>query len=315
MTFEEAEEGGEMNLEQYGLHPQRVEVFDASMLSEFAKCPSKFYLRYILGLKPRMDLGNPNLVWGTLWHNLMYKWWDSFDREAALSAVEPWPEQLLNADDKKGRTHDRMIMCFDKYVEKYHTHDMKSMEVLRREQYFDIDCGEDDDCPLGGCGLRWCGRMDKLVKVGTHLGPVDYKTTGALGKHYWDRYKYGFQIPGYVWAAVHLTNSEVRSAWLDVLYVLKASEDLYRRELMYSNLYLQEWVKNTKRVIADATKLMDSSLDDPEAWRQNREECTVYSLCEFADVHFSPNFQGTSRYRILGQDYVEERWDPSAIGE
>jgi len=185
-----------VNLEQYGLNPRPVEVFDASMLSTFAQCPSKFYLSHILGLRPKMDLGNPNLMWGTKWHDLMYAWWADFNPEAALASLEPWPEYLLNADDKKGRTKDRMVLCFEKYIEKWHRLDLKQMEVLRREQYFDIECGEGDECPLGGCGLRWCGRMDKLVRVGTHLGPVDYKTTGALGRHYWERYKYSFQIPG-----------------------------------------------------------------------------------------------------------------------
>lgn len=304
-----------MNLEKYGLDARRIEVFDASMLSDFVKCPSKFYIKHILGLRPKMDLGNPNLAWGTKWHDVMYAWWESFDEEAALAALEPWPDHLLNMDDAKGRTKDRMVLCFEKYVDKWHQTDLKNMEVLRREQYFDIECVQDDDCPLGGCGLRWCGRIDKLVKIGKHLGPFDYKTTGALGRHYWDRYKYGFQIPGYTWAAIHLTNSKVRSAWLDVLYCLKASEDMYRREFLYSDMYLKEWVVNTKKVVARATEMMDKYLDEPEAWEQNREECTVYRLCEFAELHFSPNFQGQSRYLSLQQDYVEDRWDPSTIGE
>jgi len=304
-----------MNLEKFGLHPKRIEVFDASMLSDFSQCRSKFYLKHILGLKPAMEMANPNLMWGTIWHNLMFKWWANFNPEEALVALEDWPEYLLNADDKKGRTKDRMFICFEKYIEKWHRSDLKKMEVLRREQYFDIECGEEDDCPLGGCGHRWCGRIDKLIRVGTHLGPLDYKTTGALGRHYWERYKYSFQIPGYVWASVHLTNSEVRSAWLDVLYVLKGSEDFFRREFMYNSLYLSEWVHNTKKVVADATHLMDNYLDEPDAWAQNREHCTTYSLCEYADLHFTPNFKGTARYLSMQQDFKEDRWDPSDMGD
>lgn len=304
-----------MNLEAYGLHPRRIEVFDASMLSEFAKCPSKFYLRYILGLRPKIDLGNANLAWGSKWHDLMYAWLANHDLEEALAALEPWPEHILNADDRQARTKDRMILCFKGWIEKYHASDQKSMEILRREQFFDLQCDEDSDCPLGGCGLRWCGRMDRLVRVHHRIGPLDYKTTGALSTYYWDRYKQGFQIPGYVWAAMHLTNTEVRSGWLDVLYCLKGSEDFFRRELMYSKLYLQEWVQNTRRVISRAEWLMDNYLDEPEAWEQNREECTTYHLCQFAGLHFSPNFQGKARYEMMQQDFVEERWDPSAIGE
>lgn len=305
-----------MDLAKYGLNPKRIERFDSSMLSDFMECPSKFYLRHVLGLKPRTDLGNPTLQWGTKWHDLQYAWGHNREMsdEEAMEVLEPWPSGLSLESDRYCRTQERMVLLWNQYKERFVEQDNKFVEVLRHEQFFDITCEDGDDCPYGGCGIRWCGRIDEIVRNQGNIGPWDFKTTGSLNyRTYWDRYQHGVQIPGYTWAVSHLVGEEVRHAYLDVMHVVKTTEEFVRRRFQYVPEYMADWIQNTKRVIARAEHLLDNYLDEPDAWEQNRGACPGYSLCQFADAHFTPNFGGSTRWEILAQDYVEDRWKPEEI--
>lgn len=304
-----------MDLAKYGLTPLKPERYDASMLQCAQACESKFYLRYVLGLVPKLSYSDNHLLWGGKWHDLMYAWVrPDHTYEELLAALEPWPSSL-DITDKYLRTQDRMIENFGFWLEKYREFDEKHAKVIRKEQFFDIVCDEGDDCPYGGCGMRYCGRMDQVRKQDGKEGPHDFKTTGSINwPGYWEGHKHGIQIPGYTWACSHIMGREVNTAFLDVMHTVKRAHELVRRKLTYNTLYIQEWMVNTKKIIARLDWLCDNYLDEPDAWIQNRGSCFDYSReCEYSNVHWLPNYGGDNRWEILRTNYTEDRWKPEEI--
>lgn len=302
-------------LQEYGLRPQLPDYFDSSMIRDFIDCPSKFYLRHVLGLRPRDSGLDPNLEWGSKWHEVMYAFHHNRNIDEAIEALDPWPREVLNEAEKKARTRKRMMKFLIEYAKKYDRLDELEWDTLMREQYFELECeSTDSSCPLGGCGLSWCGRIDRIAEQ-TQTGKVylwDYKTTGRLRSTFYDEQKHGFQIPGYVWAALHLTTEaeDFVGAFIDLLYCTKTKSDMERRELRFTPHHLLDWRENVKRIVDRIRSMWDSYSHDPEAWDRNRQECYRYSNCAFVNVHDTPPIRDT-RYRIMAQDYVEDRWDPS----
>lgn len=297
-------------LERYGLIPKRPEVIDSSMTKDYVDCPSRFYLRHVLGLKRvvRDPSYDGKFDWGTVWHRVMENWWGSWDLAHALEGMDPWPDSIQPEIDRHGRSKERMIKIFFEYAEKYKERDQKDFEILRNEQFFDVYNEE--------IGLRWCGRMDILLRR-TRNGNVvvwDHKTTSAMGPRYFDQYEFSFQLPGYVWAANQIFTESIAEVGLDVLYTLKNSHQFFRRTFRYTPAQLEEWKRNVLKWVNEIEYMLDNHLHDPEAWKKNWNECTRYGLCPFSDVHFTTP-DGDTRLRILSNDYHEERWDPRRLDD
>jgi CRISPR/Cas system-associated exonuclease Cas4 (RecB family) len=311
------------SIRDYGLTARLPEVFDSTMITDFADCPSKFYLRHVLGLEPKTWESAIQLSWGSAWHKLQELYHkgvhekDLSHEEAMMAATayvaEKWDNTIDWSLDRNGRTMQRMMLMFVQYAERFKQEE-RYIEPLRSEQFFDIYCPEGNpDCPLGGgCGLRWCGRIDRLFRVRGKIKVKDYKTTSAMGAAYFDRYEHSFQMPGYNWGAVHLVPQGIDGIEVDVLYTLKASEDFFRRTFRYIPARLIEWRGNVKAYIEDIHSLWERYPEEPEAWRKNWSECTRFSTCRYAGIHFTAPISDT-RLRIMSNDYRESRWDPSEV--
>lgn len=296
-------------LEDYGLRPIFPEVIDSSMLKDFVDCPRKFYYRHVLGLRKKHLAADDiaHLDWGTLWHLLMEVYNTTGDPVQALRALDNrrWPSSLVAEIDKHGRSKTRMIQFFLEYVERFSDHDEMRYETVRNEQFFDVFNEE--------LGIRWSGRIDKIVRRKGRRGSSylvwDYKTTSRMGPNFFAQYEYSFQLPGYVWAVNQLLTEPVYEIEIDVLYTLKASHDFFRRPIRYSQPQLDEWVRNTKQILERMYYLRDHHLHNPDAWTLHWNECTRYGLCQFSDVCFTPP-NNDDRLIVLGDDYVEDRWNP-----
>lgn len=295
-----------IDLESYGLRAQRPEVIDSSMLKDFVDCPSKFYLRHILGLKRRVrdPQGEAPLDWGTVWHRVMEAWRKTGDQIKALEQLDPWPSTIMAEVDTHGRSKERMARIFFDYVEKFAAQDEKDFDILRSEQFFDVWDEE--------AGLRWCGRIDGVErrKRTKRLQVRDFKTTSRMGSYYFEQFEHSFQIPGYVWGASRLVTETIEDVMIDALYTLKGSHQFFRRTFRYPTVRLEEWRRNVLLWMTQLNRLLDEELENPEAWQKNWNECTRYGICSFADVHFLPPV-GDTRLRVLSNDFIEDRWDPS----
>lgn len=300
-------------LQEYGLEPKRIEVLDSSMLGDFMDCPSRFYLKHILGLRPKKfdSVDNIPLDWGQTWHKAMYAYYKEGmggNLEAALKAIdEYYPDYITpDIDTKTKRSKERMLKQMFAY-DAHWREDNSRYEILRSEQFFDV---YDEDLDL-----RWCGRMDSIRRQDrpNKVQVWDYKTTSAMGDRYFDKYELSFQFPGYVWAANKmLAGEEVLELKMDVMYTLSASFDFFRRTFRYDEYRRREFVDNTRLIVEQIHRLQDNHLCEPEKWVKNYNECTRYRTCMFFPVH-NLHPKGDTRLNILGNDYKIERWDPSAI--
>lgn len=300
-------------LQSYGLHPKRIEVLDSSMLGDFCDCPSMFYLRHILGLKGNHGIDDKvALDWGTCWHKGMYAYYENYEGsfanlEAALTAItENFPDYINPTNDPKTkRSKKRMLEQMVAYHKKWEV-DNRRFEILRREQFFDVYSDVDD--------LRWCGRMDSIRRQAQpdKIQVWDYKSTSAMGDRYFDSHELSFQFPGYVWACNQMLTEEVIELKMDVMYTLSGKFEFFRRTFRYDSYRRAEFVQNARLWVERIMELQDKHLYNPEMWNKNYKECTRYNTCSFFKVH-NLHPKGDTRFRILQNDYHEERWDPSAI--
>ncbi len=307
-------------ISEYGLNAQLPEVFDATMISDFTDCPSKFYLRHVLGLLPKGGEEAIQLAWGTAWHKLheLYhglRQSGLTEADAATAAViavsDNWPA-VANFTDRNGRTKERMMQMFIKYLDTFRVNEER-IKPLRAEQFFDIYCPADNPtCPFGGCDLRWSGRIDRIVEQRGKILIWDYKTTSAMGPTYFDRYEHSFQLPGYFWTGLHMVPQGIDGVRLDVLYTLKNGEDMFQRTFKYVPQRILEWRDNTKQVIQRIQDLWTRFPEEPEMWEKNWGACTRFGHCMFTGIHFTPPI-GDTRLRIMEQDYIESRWNPAEV--
>lgn len=305
-------------LDEYGLVAQRPNALDSSMVKDFLKCESYFYLRHILGMA-RKYLPYEHTIkfdWGTAWHKVMENYLkakidggDGHDMMVAglLTIEETFPDYITPENDKHGRSKDRMIEQFLAYHERYFKAD-KKWEVLRTEQYFHVYSEEDD--------LEYCGRMDGILR-NTRTGELivlDFKTSSSMGPSYFPSHEMGFQFPGYVWAANLISTEDIDKIMVDVMYTLKTTFDFFRRTFRYDKVARSEWAITMRRIVARINYMLDNHLYDPSAWIQNRGQCGVYGMCEFAEIH-GQSPKGDARLRMLSKGYMVQRWDPSYTDE
>lgn len=295
-----------MDLEKYGLRPQRPEVIDSSMLRDFADCPSMFYLRHVLGLRRKIrDLTREApMDWGTLWHKVQEVWGRTQNPTQALQVIDDeWPNSILVESDRHGRSPERMKEIFIDYIKEFAIQDLTDFEVLRHEQFFDVFDPE--------LGLRWCGRIDRVErrKRTRRIQIRDYKTTSAMGGDWFDQHEFGFQLPGYIWGGNRMSTEPIDEVMVDVLYTLKASHQFFRRTFRITPERIAEWTHNIKMYLNDLNYHLDNFLEAPDMWKKNWNECIRYGRCAYTDVHFLPP-SGDTRLRVLGSDYVEDRWFP-----
>lgn len=306
-------------LARYGLIPKRPDVLDASMTGTFLDCPSKFYLRYVLGLRPKRKdpKKDGNLDWGSAWHEVMFAFmqgagkltWDERIVVGLEALEEHYPPYLTPEVDsgRSGakRSKQRMAEQFFAYCEDWRNEEPE-YDILRNEQYFDVF--------KESINLRWCGRMDSVRRLrrGGKIRVWDYKTTKAMGDTYFDQFEMSFQFPGYVWAVNQMMTEPVYEITVDVMYTISKSFDFFRRTFRYDEARLAEWERNVKVINDRMNNLLDNHLYEPEAWEKNWGDCTRYGKCRFYPVH-SLNPRGEGRLLTLRDDYMISRWDPAQV--
>lgn len=300
------------------------DCIDATMLSAFTKCPSYFYLRYVLGLEKRDQEGSATAGrdWGSVWHQISDTLIKTGSAEEALSRIEPWPEHITPDLDRHGRSKQRMIRIFFDYLDRWEA-DARKYEIVRSEQFFQVEIPLVHDVinrvtqVNDRRSFEWCGRMDRIAR-NRETGDLfvwDQKTTSYLTSVYLPQLEFGYQIPGYVVSAEQLTTEPVEKALVDVLHTLKNEHKFLRQTFRYSEARKREWKENTWRILQEMYRLRDHHLHEPEAWAKHWNRCTdFFKPCQFSDVHWL-TADGDTRLRILDSEYEERRWDPATTPE
>jgi hypothetical protein len=277
------------------------------MLKTFMDCPSKFYLRYILGLvrayKDHSDAAK--FDWGTCWHHVMEAYYSNdLSLKHGLVAMETnYPAYITPTQDKYNRSKERMAEAFFAYDDKWRSQN-EEYDILRNEQFFDVYSEEED--------LRWAGRVDQIRrrKRTKKLRVWDHKTASAMGDLYFTSHELGFQFPGYVWSTDQVTPGEVvEEITVDVMYMISKTTDFFRRTFRFDAFRKAEWIRNVKGILSRMNYMMDNHIYNPGAWDLNWNECTRYGACTYLGVHNTAP-RGDTRLRVLSNDFKIMRWDP-----
>lgn len=294
-------------LERYGITPKRPEVIDSSMLKTFMDCPSKFYLRYVLGMvRARKDhADSAKFDWGTCWHFVMEAYYSNeLSLPHALVAMDKtYPEYITPTRDRHHRSKERMAEALFTYHDKWASQN-EEYEILRNEQFFDVYSEVDD--------LRWAGRIDQIRrrKRTRRIRVWDHKTSSAMGDLYFTSHELGFQFPGYVFGTSQFTPGEVvEEITVDVMYMIANTTDFFRRTFRYDAFRMAEWIRNVKIILDRMDFMLINHLYDPGAWELNWNECVRYGACTYLPVHNTAP-RGDTRLRVLANDFKTSRWDP-----
>ena len=96
---------------RFGLTPKAPPVIDASMLSTFMDCPSKFYLRYVLGLRPKRKdpTKDGNLDCGTCWHETMFAFMEAADESKRRGGISVKLSDVLQQARRQAATRIPMV--------------------------------------------------------------------------------------------------------------------------------------------------------------------------------------------------------------
>jgi hypothetical protein len=293
-------------LANYGLRPQLPEAFDHQVTGTFQECHRYGYYKHILSrYVTKQD--RTALNWGSAFHGAT-EVWDTTGQDP--QAVQDYIETHLdeNIEDRYGRTRGRMFTAFLEWAK---WAQMNPLKILKTEQPVLVECLDGDSCPYfpeTGCGLRYGGRIDRIVEWQGMIGPLDKKTTVMDETDPISEYRPNHQFMGYVWAVSHLMNLHSWGIIVERMVTNKSKIKFDRFPVSFTRDQIREWVETEKLVQQEIHDLYEKHPDDELFWTQNYFRCFKPWPCEFRDACLSPRDAGF-RYRWLRDNTVEKRWD------
>lgn len=317
-------------LSDYGLVPMFNDnmVFDHQVSGTFGECERWAWYQHVLG---RSSKGSSfALDWGKAFHAATEAW-DYAQGELAAGrplTLQITPAQSVattiedmvvgaitanlpeNNEDRYGRTRGRMFEAFVQWLEYCKVNPIK---ILRTEQSVIVQCNSGSHCPYfptspTGCGLKYGGRMDRIIEWNGIRGPKDLKTTVMDEQDPLVQYRPSHQFEGYVWMASHLMDGHCWGIIVERIVTNKSKIKIDRFPVSYTKDNIREWVVNELENQERFRYLVANHPEDMFRWRQNYARCGTPWPCPYRDVCLSPT-TGGFRYKLLRDNYVEKRWD------
>lgn len=295
----------EARMLKYGLRPALPIYHDHQASGQFGECERMAYFSHVLG---RRFVGRSTyaLSWGQAFHRVTEIWETTQNIDEVHKYILGSLEE--NAEDKYGRTQDRMFEAFLTWAKYTADHPMKT---LRTEQPTVIRC--DKPCVYypddpHGCNLQYGGIMDRIVEWQGMVGPKDYKTTVMTDKDPVSEFRLSHQMRGYVWIASHLMGDHCWGAIIERIITNKSKIDISRFPVSYSRDLIREFVKNERRLQERFKRRFAEHAYDMDEWVQNFARCWEPYPCAWRDVCLaSDSFD--FRLKYLRDNTEEKRWD------
>jgi hypothetical protein len=211
----------------------------------------------------------------------------------------------FEAPDNTPKTLDNMIHALDSYFQHwgFETDPIQpAMLAGKPAVEFDFALPIDPSLihPETGDPILYSGRYDMIGERGGELWAVDEKTTGYLGKSWYNQWVLRSQLTGYCWAAreydIPVVGAIIRGIAIKKTGFDFAESIQYRPDWMIDRWHNQ-LIKDVRRMIemweADD---YDYALDGA---------CSDYGGCTFLDICSTPHPD-----RWLEADFVQRIWDP-----
>lgn len=286
---------------EFDLKARTPEVFDHQVSGTYEECQRMAFYRHVWGRVPRGE--GYALLWGRVFHKVVEVWLERQSLDEVISVIETNIPEVI--EDRYGRDQRRMQ---DAFVEWMKYSKANPLEVISQEQTVDITC--DSACPYSavGCGLRYGGRMDRVVRWNSITGPLDIKTTVRETTDPVSEFRPDHQMEGYVWAASHLLGKHCWGAIIEQAVINKSKCLIRRFPIPFTKDMIKEWAETEKLRQAEFVQKAKEHPYDEIHWRQNFGRCTEPFLCPFKEVCLSPRDYGF-RYKWLRDNTEEVRWD------
>lgn len=309
---------------------------DSTMMSCFRSCPQKYYLEFVLGLRPpglSIDL-HAGACFATALEAVYRATWEKGypDKQAMEYAhacfALAWGDYELPEYKRTAKTFDRMWEAIESYFTEY------PPRIDRVQPYFAADgkatfeytfaiplepaCDERDVSPNGkfygmdehpvwplhpsGSPFLYSGRFDMLGSL--HGKPVvrDEKTTGkGIGANWAEQWDLRSQFIGYTWACqqggIDVDTVVVRGIAIQMKEIKHAEA-----EKVYSNHIRARWLEQLRRDLWRLRRAYNEGYFDYNLG----DACTSYGNCPFMTPCQAPDDHQASWFG----SYEVRHWNP-----
>lgn len=261
-------------------------VFDSSAMKTFARCPRKYYWRYVRDLVKQSYNPAP-LQFGTAIHEALRMWYERGDIEEALTVFHTlWEDRF--GDSK--RTHEKGEKLLKNYAKEY------------PHEPFELITKPETGWTVELIGEKYVGRFDLVVKWGDDYYVFDHKTATRMGSSYYNRYNPDLSTIGYTWAAEQLFNEKFKGVMYNILYFTTKQMDFDRQPIYIFDWQKQQFVDYITDRISEIKSL------DPEnrkEWSQKWVACTDWGSCQFRELCLEEHPEP-----LVRSMYKKEEWNP-----
>ena len=286
------------------------DLYDNTRLSDFKRCPRKYYFRHVLDWVPHMK--QLPLIFGSAWHKAMEYIWEHAPADLArgvksgdiaLAAHEEFLKEwellglkrVLSADeehDMSPRTPNVALHMLRGYVDaRAHIFRNPTLKVLQIEKPFVVPLDPERDDQF------YIGRIDKIVEFQGKVLAVEHKTTSQYRKNgpfrtsFVDSFSPNAQVDGYQYALHLLYPEGTGGVWVDASLVHKSEAGFMFIPIERKLQMLDSWLWEVRYWI-EMVKMNREELERarPEhsylaAFPKNTNACFDFGRsCEYLDL-------------------------------
>jgi len=259
---------------------------DYTTISDFLICRQKYYLRHRLNLVPKQTA--TALTFGGAWHKAMESVWTEKGK-GEETLIKEYGKVEVPLGDK--RTLELGKKVLENYLKEkgYNGHEFyPNMEVIGSEV---SHCKEFD-------GVRYCGRMDKVVRWDGSIYVVEHKTASQLGFTFFLQFELNHQIDGYIYLCAD-KYGECAGVLVDAVLIAKtkfnAMRDTPTRMPGHAERFEAELVDIARNI---------RWANDNESYPKNKSLCQYYGECPYRDLCL---YHGDKR--VIEARYKKSVWD------
>lgn len=254
---------------------------DSSQISEYMKCPKKYYYKYIEQIR-RPDYCDLDLRWGEALHVGL----EQFDgtKESIENAVKAFHSRFLESADDVGHRYAKVKTrangeaVLRQYVE-FYANNFSNWKTIANEQIGQIHIGN----------IVYLVKIDKLIENNGCIYVVDYKSTASKKTQtYMDKFELSTQVSGYVaWAKQKYENC---AGFIPVVMFCGYRERKYKDEpagfhVRYDYTLVNRTKEQLEEFEKDVMRCYEEIMHSYKSgfWKKHPTACEYWG-CEYAEL-------------------------------
>ena len=302
-------------------------AWDATSVSNYAKCPRYYELVNIEGWQPLEK--SVHLIFGGLYAKALEEYYilksEGSDSQSALrevvrrTLIRTWEyDKLPGADEYEYReefltpdtgqpwdslhntkTRETLIRSIVWYFEEFGDNDVTEVVIIDGAPAVELSFS----IPLTD-EIVYCGHIDRLVDFGGNIFAMDQKTSGAtISKNFFNNFSPDYQMSGYTFAGSLLWHAPISGVIIDAAQIAVGFTEFTRGFVHKPPQVIAEWRESLIATIERAREDTRNNTFTP-----NFTACDKYGGCSFRKIcSRAPEHRG----RALDADFARKaRWDP-----